>query len=263
MRELFRYEWRTNRRSFVIWTIIIVLFQMMFAGFGDLYMSNEDMLKLLEQFPPALLEGFGLHAELMTSFEGWMASEPLVFYMLLLGAFAAIWAASAGVRERDAGTADFMYTLPLTRGRIFLGKAAAHVSGVLLIAALSYGATLLFGSLFSTVRDPGILFLYTAASVLTALAFAGIGYALSVAVSSERAGMAVSIGIVILSFLFHILAGMHESLSWLSRLSLFTAFNGIDLFLDGSLPWPAVFITIVLYAGGLAGGRWWLSRRDL
>lgn len=50
MRELFRYEWRTNRRSFVIWTIIIVLFQMMFAGFGDLYMSNEDMLKLLEQF---------------------------------------------------------------------------------------------------------------------------------------------------------------------------------------------------------------------
>ncbi|MFW5438337.1 ABC transporter permease subunit [Paenibacillus apiarius] len=263
MWQVFRYEWRTNRRSFVIWAAIIVLFQMMFAGVGDMYMNNEQLLQALDQFPQALLEGFGFHAEMLGSFEGWMGGEPLVFFTMLLGAFAAIWAASTVSRERDGGTVDFMFTLPITRGGLFIGKVAAHLSGLLLITAFCYGVTLLFGQWFSTIEDAAILLVYMAAGALAALAFAGIGYLITVFVASERAGLAISIGIVIISFLLNMLAGMNESLSWLSGFSLFTIFSGEEMFTSGSLPWDGVFITILVYIVGVLGGWLMLSRRDL
>lgn len=263
MWQVFRYEWRTNRRSFFIWAGIIIVFQMMFAGLGDMYTSNTSLLDALKQFPPALLEGFGMHVEMFGSFEGWMAGEPLVFYMMLLGIFAAMWAASTVARERDRGTVDFMFTLPASRGQLFLGKACAHLLAFLLIAAVSYGVTVWFGHLFSTVADAGLLLTYSTAGLLAALAFAGIGYVMTVFVTSERTGMSLSIGIVILSFLFHLLSGMDKSLAWMSDISLFTVFNGKDLFDAGSLPWEGVFITIGIYAGGLLFGWLVLTKRDL
>jgi len=263
MWQVFRYEWRTNRRSFFIWAGIIIVFQMMFAGIGDMYTSNKSLLDALKQFPPALLEGFGMHVEMFGSFEGWMAGEPLVFYMMLLGIFAAMWAASTVARERDRGTVDFMFTLPASRGQLFLGKACAHLLAFLLIAAVSYGVTVWFGHLFSTVADAGLLLTYSIAGLLAALAFAGVGYVMTVFVTSERTGMSLSIGIVILSFLFHLLSGMEKSLAWMSDISLFTVFNGKDLFDAGSLPWEGVFITIGIYAGGLLFGWLVLSKRDL
>lgn len=263
MWQVFRYEWRTNRRSFFIWAGIIIVFQMMFAGLGDMYTSNTSLLDALKQFPPALLEGFGMHVEMFGSFEGWMAGEPLVFYMMLLGIFAAMWAASTVARERDRGTVDFMFTLPASRGQLFLGKACAHLFAFFLIAAVSYGVTVWFGHLFSTVADAGLLLTYSIAGLLAALAFAGIGYVMTVFVTSERNGMSLSIGIVILSFLFHLLSGMEKSLAWMSDISLFTVFNGKDLFDAGSLPWEGVFITIGIYAGGLLFGWLVLTKRDL
>lgn len=263
MWQVFRYEWRTNRRSFFIWAGIIIVFQMMFAGIGDMYTSNISLLDALKQFPPALLEGFGMHVEMFGSFEGWMAGEPLVFYMMLLGIFAAMWAASTVARERDRGTVDFMFTLPASRGQLFLGKACAQLLAFFLIAAVSYGVTVWFGHLFSTVADAGLLLTYSIAGLLAALAFAGIGYVMTVFVTFERTGMSLSIGIVILSFLFHLLSGMEKSLAWMSDISLFTVFNGKDLFDAGSLPWEGVFITIGIYAGGLLFGWLVLSKRDL
>jgi len=263
MWQVFRYEWRTNRRSFFIWAGVIIVFQMMFAGLGDMYTSNTSLLDALRQFPPALLEGFGMHVEMFGSFEGWMAGEPLVFYMMLLGIFAAMWAASTVARERDRGTVDFMFTLPVSRGQLFLGKACAHFLAFLLIAAVSYGVMVWFGHLFSTVEDAGLLLTYSIAGLLAALAFAGIGYVMTVFVTSERTGMSLSIGIVILSFLIHLLSGMEKSLAWMSDISLFTVFNGKDLFDAGSLPWEGVFITIGIYAGGLLFGWLVLTKRDL
>ncbi|WP_241734832.1 ABC transporter permease subunit [Paenibacillus alvei] len=168
MWQVFRYEWRTNRRSFFIWAGIILVFQMMFAGLGDVYMTNTSLLEALKQFPPALLEGFGMHVEMFGSFEGWMAGEPLVFYMMLLGVFASMWASSTIARERDRGTVDFMFTLPVSRGKLFLGKACAHLVAFLLIAAVGYGVTLWFGSMFSTVANAGLLLVYTVAGLLAA-----------------------------------------------------------------------------------------------
>jgi ABC-2 type transport system permease protein len=263
MWQVFRYEWRTNRRSFFIWAGVIIVFQIMFAGLGDMYTSNTSLLDALRQFPPALLEGFGMHVEMFGSFEGWMAGEPLVFYMMLLGIFAAMWAASTVARERDRGTVDFMFTLPVSRGQLFLGKACAHFLAFLLIAAVSYGVMVWFGHLFSTVEDAGLLLTYSIAGLLAALAFAGIGYVMTVFVTSERTGMSLSIGIVILSFLIHLLSGMEKSLAWMSDISLFTVFNGKDLFDAGSLPWEGVFITIGIYAGGLLFGWLVLTKRDL
>ncbi|KJB89187.1 hypothetical protein AZ66_03220 [Paenibacillus sp. E194] len=263
MWQVFRYEWRTNRRSFFMWAGVIIVFQMMFAGLGDMYTSNTSLLDALKQFPPALLEGFGMHVEMFGSFEGWMAGEPLVFYMMLLGIFAAMWAASTVARERDRGTVDFMFTLPVSRGQLFLGKACAHLLAFFLIAAVSYGVTVWFGHLFSTVADAGLLLTYSIAGLLAALAFAGIGYVMTVFVTSERTGMSLSIGIVILSFLIHLLSGMEKSLAWMSDISLFTVFNGKDLFDAGSLPWEGVFITIGIYVGGLLFGWLVLTKRDL
>jgi ABC-type transport system involved in multi-copper enzyme maturation permease subunit len=261
--NLIRQELFLNRRSWIIGGAVILLFNMMFAALADTYLKNAELLNAVKSMPPALLEGFGFHIQMMTSFEGWISSEPLTFFVLLLGAFAAIWAAAGIVKERDQQTDEFLFTLPYGRGTIFASKAAAHWIQITVVYVLGFAVVVWFGAMFSTVNSVKVLFLLMTKGYLVSLAFAGVGYVLTVLLSSERAALSLGIGIVLVSFLLNMLAGMDKSVAWLSKASLFTIFNTKDILTKSALSGGGIALTLLLYAAGLLTGLLVLKRQDI
>lgn len=235
----------------------------MFTSMVDTYIENAEEMVKLKGFSSAVLEGFGMYMELMNSYEGWMAGQPHVFFILLLGSFAAIWAGGSITKERDRQTGEFLFTLPYSRGSIFASKAAAHWIQITVIFIMNLVIVYGCGFIFSTINNGMHLFLLAISSYLVILAFAGIGYIVTVFLTSERASLSVGIGIVLLSFLLNMLSGLSESMNGLSKVSLFSIFNTKDILTETSLPWQAALITLLIYLGGFAIGSGVLKRQDI
>lgn len=261
--NLIRHEWFLNRRGLWIGGGIILFFNAMFAGMAEMYLGNEQMLEVIKSFPQGMLEAFGMHLELMTSFEGWMSGEAYIFFILLLGSYTCIWAASSISRERDQQTGEFLFTLTYSRASIYFSKAAAHLVQITLIFVLSYFIILLFGMLFSDIDSPLTILVVFTGGYLICLAFAGIGYILSVLLSSERAAISAAVGVVLISFLLNMLASLNENINWLAEFSLFSIFNTIDMVTSSSLSMLGVIVTVGIYAAGLMAGFVLLKRQDI
>ena len=210
-----------------------------------------------------MLEGFGIEFELMSSFEGVMSGEAFTFFILLLGAFSAVWTGTSISGERDRQTAEFLFTLPYSRSEIFLSKAAAHWLKITIIYLINTFAIFVFGSIFSEINDPAALLLLMLAGYFIALSFAGIGYIITVYLQSDRAALSLSIGIVLVSFLLKMLTGLNDSISWLSELSLFQIIEPKSIVLDHSMSWMGVLITLGIYVIGLAVGLITLKKQDI
>lgn len=260
--NLIRQELRLNRRSWWIGAAVILLFQAMFAGLADTYTQNQQLLDTMKTLPQGLLEGFGIHAEMMSSFEGWMSGEPFIFYVLLLGAFAANWASTGVAKERDQQTAETLFSLPYSRSNVFLSKAAAHWLQITVIFILSF--LIVYGlGLTASMTAPSAIILMSVGGYCVALAFAGMGYVITVLLRSERAALSLGIGLVLVSFLFKLVAGMSGELHRLADLSLFTAFDNLRIVTEHTLTGSGLIATLGIYACGLAIGGLLFKRQDI
>lgn len=82
---LFKNEFYLNRKTFWIWLFINAGLLAIFAAATDLVLSNAGLLELLESYPQAILDSFNINPESFTTYEGWMASEPYVFWLFSSG----------------------------------------------------------------------------------------------------------------------------------------------------------------------------------
>ena len=114
-RNIYLGEMRLTRRSFIGFGLALVAVLVTFAAFTDLIISNEDLAGLLESYPQALLDAFNFDIAAFTSFEGWMGSEPYVFYVLLLSIFGILQSLGSISKELDKRTWEFLFSQPVSR----------------------------------------------------------------------------------------------------------------------------------------------------
>ncbi len=263
-RHLLWEEIHLRRIGFLIWTAIIAGFVAMFAAYGEIIVRNaKDFAELFAKYPKGMMEAFNFQAALLTSYEGWMATEPVIFFALLLSIYAGMLASSTVAREIDQKTGEFLFSLPAARRRIYHAKAAAHFIQFTLAAVFSVALALSIGEAMMGIRNASGLILNYLAAYLTALASAGVGYALTSFTESERVALSGSVGFVVLSFLFNSFAGMDKSLRWLADLSIFHAFDASRILAEKTLPWTGVLLMLAIGAAGFFVGREALVRKDL
>ncbi|HZG85173.1 ABC transporter permease subunit [Paenibacillus sp.] len=261
--NVIQLEWKLGRRGFATAAVVVLSFLAMFAGVADMYTGNEELMKLVESYPPALLAAVGIDPAALTTFEGWMSTQPYTFYTLLMGVFGSMWAAASIAKERDRGTAEWLFSLPYGRAQIYFSKAAAHGLQVTAVYALGVAATLGVGYAAADVNEPGKVALLLTGGYLTALAFSGLGFALTALLRSERSAMGAAAGIVVVSFLLNMLDGLQGGIRRLAQLSLFQAFDSGDILAEGVLTPLGVGTTLGIYIVGLLVGWAVLRRQDV
>lgn len=261
--SLLRSELYLGRKTLLTWTVIITGLLAMFVAATSMILDNAEMVELLKNYPQALLDSFNINLESFTTFEGWMASEPYVFFVMLLSAFAIALSSTSISKEIDGRTGEFLFTTPLSRRTIFWAKAAAHFVQISLVFFIGIVVVLLLGSAITKVTNTTGLFFVLLSGYFIALASAGVGYALSSLIDNERTALSLGVGFVLLSFLFKTLAGLGGFINNLAKLSIFQLFDVLDILKTNSFTFSSLAITCGLYLLGLVVGCEILARKNL
>lgn len=242
---LYLRELRGNMRSFIIWTVcIIVLMALMMAMYPSFATQGETLGEMISSFPPEMIEMLGFDS---LDFTQTMDYYAYVYQYLLLAVMIQFMLLGATMvsREEDAGTISFLYAKPISRSAIVGIKFFA---GLTAIAAFFIIYTAAAGMMLSTVGtsgfDFGTLLVMNAGMALAQLMMLGIGVLLSMFLIRARAVMSASIGVVLALYVIKLFLNINEELGALAYFTPFEYFDARAL-LSGGIEW----IYIVLSAG--------------
>jgi ABC-2 type transport system permease protein len=206
--NIFLHEMRAYRKSTIIWTVslmlIVVLFMSMFPAFSK---DAENFTKLLEGYPQAVRDAFGINLENFFSILGYYCYA--LTFITLSGAIQAMNLGTSIVsKEVREKTADFLLTKPVTRTTVLTNKLLAAlvsimITNVFYIAAASFMA-------FQTKTEDfsySTFLLLSLTMFFVQLIFLALGIIISVLVPRIKSVLSISLGTV---FAFYFL-GMISS----------------------------------------------------
>lgn len=136
MKALLHKELRLSRRILLIWMgMVLLLCGFSYFEYLSLKDSLDELAALVNGFPPILKSMFGVGGDLTTAL-GWYGC--IYFWVALLDfAYAVYLGVTCVAKERAQGTAECLFTKPVSRRRIVLAKAAAGGCNLLALAVCS------------------------------------------------------------------------------------------------------------------------------
>lgn len=150
------------------------------------------------------------------------------------GMFAALVGIGMLAKETKDHTADFLFTHPLSRGRIWGEKLLATFLQILLLslaaAAAATAATLLIGQR----PDWGTAALILLSYLLMQLLIGTAAFGLSALIRGS--GLGIGLGMALALYFLHILSNITDSLSWLKYLTPYSFTDAAAIISDGAIP---------------------------
>ncbi|WP_326160877.1 ABC transporter permease subunit [Neobacillus niacini] len=204
------HELRAYRKSTIIWTISLIMVAALFMSFYPSFTKDtEEFRKLLEGYPAALREAFGINLDNFFSILGFYCYG--LSFVTLCGAIQAMnlgtGIISKEVREK---TADFLLTKPVTRAAILTNKLLAAFISIIVTNIFYITAAILLAYQVATENfDVGIFLLLSLTVLFIQLIFLGLGIIVSVIFQKIKSVLTVSLATV---FAFYFL-GMFSSTS--------------------------------------------------
>lgn len=262
MLNLLWHELRSRRGAIIAWGLGLCFFPIVYVGlfpsFADQLPNFQEMLDL------PFYQALGIS---MATFEGYMASTVNNLVPLILALYAVTNGTSTLAGEEEEGRLEMIAALPMPRRQIVVAKAAAlGIALLLILAIVSAGAALTMAAIQSQVETtvtPSGLFVNLLAAWPLVFAFGMISLFLAAFCPSRRIAVALSVAVVLASFLGNNLAGMISSLDSIRGLFLFHYYDAsADGLINGQAPSDILILLVVaLVALGLA--IFFFGRRDL
>jgi ABC-2 type transport system permease protein len=204
------HELRAYRKSTIIWTIsliaIVALFMSLFPSFTK---DTEEFTKLLEGYPAALRDAFGINLDTFFSILGFYCYG--LSFVTLCGAIQAMNLGTSIVsKEVREKTADFLLTKPVTRTAVLKNKLLAALISIILTNIVYIAAATLIASQVKTEEFSVSIFILLSLTVFfVQLIFLAIGIIISVIVPKIKSVLTISLATV---FAFYFL-GMFSATS--------------------------------------------------
>ena len=261
-------ELHASWRGFLVWAAVLVFFVAVgtykFTGMQGA--SGEQSMQLLESFPRPVLAMFGLAATNAMEFGGFFAM--IEFYAVII---VAAWSVGAGVasasREVTDGTGEFLYTMPVTRGRVLAGKLFAALT--LLVgmgianAASAAGAFLALGSAVEGIDAASVILAGTAWVVLAGLIFLALGAALAAVLPNGKLASQTGMTVLALAYAASVALDLFgDKAGWIRALSPIR-YVGMDDVASGVVTAGGAAALVALSATLFALAFHAFSRRDL
>jgi ABC-2 type transport system permease protein len=195
--NIFIHELKAYRKSTIIWTISLVVIAGLFMSLYPAFSKDaEEFTKLLEGYPAAVRDAFGIDLEHFFSILGFYCYA--LSFITLCGAIQAMNLGTSIVsKEVREKTADFLLTKPVTRTHVLSSKLLAALSSLLITNIVYLAAASLIANQVKTADFSFKIFIMLSITVLfVQLIFLAIGIILSVIVPKIKSVLTVSLGTV-------------------------------------------------------------------
>lgn len=254
MFETIRYELSRKRRGTTIFIVAIGVIGLFYISlFPSLQAANIDIDAMIEAWPPALREAFGV--ETIASIEGFLAVELYnVVWLLLLGLYFAYSAAGLIAADIERDRMDLLLSFPVSRSRLLLEKFVALLIPIValnaVVALLVYGGVRAIGESI----DPVSLVMVHFLSLPYLFVCAAIGLVLSVVVDRADIAQRIAIGSVFILYLIESLDASTEGFEWIGYVSPTHYYNPTPILVHETYDWVdagillAGFVALVIVA---------------
>lgn len=262
--NIFLRELRANFKSLLIWSGIVIVFNLVgFAKFSAYY-GNPEMLAILDSMPPAMLAAFGVGGAFnLTTVVGFYGIM-ITYFGLILGIAAAMWGSDIISKEEREKTVEFSMTLPVTRTRLITAKAAAALVNCIILLLISWGITLVSAQQYKPDSD---FYNYVTISIpayfLMQMIFLALGIFLGCALKKHKQAGSTAVWILLGTYFLSILIGLNKDLDFLKYLTPFKYFDPAQLLHASRLEMPFVLLSVVIIAACMAAAYASYAKRDL
>ena len=237
MSTIYKHEMKLLYKTFFIWTLAVG--GMCFVCILLFNSMKEEMEGMAESFSQmgAFADAFGMSQLSIATLEGFYATEVGTVHSLGAAMFAAIISMNMLSKEEDGHTSEFLFTLPVSRGKVITSKLIAVITNVIIFNVSSVGAYTLGIVILGEDIDFDRLFLYHGMQLLMHLEIAGICFGLSAFMKKNKLGL--GLGIVMIFYAYDLMARVVPNLSDYKLLSPFSYSNAADIFISGEEELPA------------------------
>src|SRR6056297_684023 len=221
--NIYRNEARNNAWFFLIWCAVFIGFIFMYLPMTNLILDEiDELMKFVEKMPEFLLKMFNFEPEVFSKPEGIFGSEGMSFIYILSAVFAANLAGAVFSREFEQKTIEFLLVKPVKRSRIFIEKASFMLVLIILLSVLFTIFELLgFKWFIRQEYSEKILLSFGLYTFCVLAFFGGLSTLISCITKKSNLNISISVGIIIFMYFGDSLGRSFESISWLSKMTIF------------------------------------------
>jgi len=261
--NIFIRELKANLRSLIIWGVIVILFVVIGISKFSAYEGNPEMLAILDQMPPAMLDAFNMNAFNLTTVSGFFGVM-FTYFALIASISAAMWGSDIISKEERDKTVEFSLTLPITRSRVVTAKTLAVLVNCIGLLLITWGASLASVAQYQPDSEfYAFLRLSMLALFIMQLIFLAIGIFLGCAMKQYRRASSVAVALLLGTYFLSIISGLHENLEFLKYLSPFKYFDAGVLLRESKFDATFLLISAGIIVLSMVGAYLTYSRRDL
>lgn len=261
--NIVKRELKSNLKSMIIWSLAIAFLVTIWMIEYESFAGNPALNDFLAAMPQEMLGALGMQDFTLTSLNGFIGSISLYLY-LLLGMQAILLGSSIISKEERDRTAEYLFTLPVSRRRVIAGKT---ISAIINLATLNI-ITLITMILSTIAYDKGenfysfigIMFL---AIFIIQMIFLSIGMFVSAVNKRHKRSGNISVSILMITFIVSSLINMVDSVDFLKYITPFKYFESSYILNEMSLEAIYIVLSILIIVAGIGGTLIFYPNRDL
>lgn len=251
--NIFIYEFKSYRKSIVIWAMSLAALLIMYMAFYPAFGADVEAMDLmLANYPEELLKAFGMGGELSLSSVAGFLAFTFTFVQLCLAIQASNYGFSIlSIEEREL-TADFLMSKPVSRNNILFGKFFAALSALLLTDVVVILATFISLELYNNGSEyevSGVIVLLLS-NIIFQLFFMSVGMLISVSIKKLRSVLSFSMALSFGLYMINAIRAIIDS----DLLGIFTPFYHFEpnyILEFNKLNWSLGIISMIIIVGSL------------
>ncbi|XMB85277.1 ABC transporter permease subunit [Mycoplasmatota bacterium WC44] len=259
--NIIKRELRSNLKSLLIWIGSIALIVFGASAEFKAFVDNQAMIEAMENFQ-YMFDALGVSLTNITTPEGFLSVMSLYLY-LPLSIFAALLGSSIISKEERDKTAEYLFTLPVTRTRVLISKIIAAVINNLLftiaVVIIAIGAFYRFEPTSTFYEFVGFL---SIGLFLTQMIFMSIGMMLASILKQYKKSGSFTLGVLLGTFMLSILIGLSDKIEFLKYITPFQYFKVEDM-LASKIDLLFLFLSIIIITSCISSVFVFFKKRDL
>ena len=261
---IYRHEVFSRLKSVLTWSLSLMVLVFFFLSIFPTFAEQAAQLnEMMANFPPALLEAFGMAKADLASVLGYF-SFLFLFVQLCLAIQAANYGFGLVSIEENELTADFLLSKPVSRFQILTSKLLAALSCILLTELVVTASTFVAITLFRDSRsyDTGTLSLLLVSMLILQLFFLCVGMVISLLIKRVRSVTPYSLALGFGAYILAAFSGIFGDV----KLEYITPFKQLDpsyIVLHNAYDTPLLLINVAVTIIALLASYLLYIRRDI
>jgi len=256
-------ELRANLKSFLIWSVIVLLFVVVGFSKFSAYEGNPELLAILDAMPQAMIEAFSFNAFNLTTITGFYGVM-LSYFGLILSIAAAMWGTDIITKEERDRTVEFALTLPVSRPRLITGKIAAAFTYCIGLLLVTWGSIYVGAMSYETSSEFfDFVWISMIALLLLQTIFLATGILIGCAMQHYKRAGSLAVSLILGTYFISVISGLNQSLDFLKYFTPFKYFSPAMLLHEARFESVYLWLSLGIIVVSLAGAYLSYGRRDL